>query len=494
MKYLTKNGVSESDLDWFRENACPPDVIGINHYPLSNRFLDHRMERYAPAYHGGNGKIQYADVGSFDWIGADEGIYPRYIGPDEILREVVERYNLPVAVTEAHIHGPREQQMQWLQDMHTAARTLKAEGAPIVAVTLWSLLGSFDWNSLCTSCKGFYESGVYDIRGPAPRPTGLAYMARSLAAGLDPDHPVLAKRGPWRKGSFAQTKAQVARPIVITGATGTLGRAFSRVANQRGLEHILMSRNEMDIADPASVRKALETTKPWAVINTAGFVRVDDAEAEFERARRENVLGSHILAEECKRLGIPLLAFSSDLVFDGSKIDQPYTEDDAPSPLNVYGKTKAEMESLVLEAHPHSMIIRTSSFFGPWDKHNFLVHALSALKKNESFRAPEDIVVSPTYVPDLVATSLDLLIDGLYGIVHLTNKGEISWAEFARRAASAFSLEPGLVAGEPGDKFQFRAPRPKYSALSSTRIRIMPELEDAIERFKSELNHEEVFQ
>ena len=135
------------------------------------------------------------------------------------------------------------------------------------------------------------------MRSPLPRPTALARMMRELASGQPLTNPVLRGQGWWRRpGRFlcppVATPAALASiaapshrlagasaaPILITGASGTLGRAFARVCQKRNLAYKLLSRHDMDIADPASVERALSHHKPWAVINTCGYVRVDDAE------------------------------------------------------------------------------------------------------------------------------------------------------------------------------------------------------------------------
>ncbi|MFN7132539.1 MAG: DUF4170 domain-containing protein, partial [Myxococcales bacterium] len=107
----------------------------------------------------------------------------------------------------------------------------------------------------------------------------------------------------------------------ITGARGTLGRAFARLCELRGLEYRLLTRQELDIASPASVEAALDRHQPWAVINAAGYVRVDDAESDADRCFRENALGPAELARACARHGLPLVTFSSDLVFGGELKD-----------------------------------------------------------------------------------------------------------------------------------------------------------------------------
>src|SRR3954463_8147834 len=124
-------------------------------------------------------------------------------------------------------------------------------------------------------------------------------------------------------------------PLLITGATGTLGRAFARICDLRGLDHCLTSRAQLEIAETASVAAALDRIRPWAVINTAGYVRVADAEREPERGYRENTEGAVALAKLLARLNIPFVTFSSDLVFDG-RLGRAYLETDPPSPACIY--------------------------------------------------------------------------------------------------------------------------------------------------------------
>jgi dTDP-4-dehydrorhamnose reductase len=483
------NEVQAQELEWFLENPCPPDVIGINHYPLSNRFLDHRADLYRPEFHGMENGLRFADLGvpqvtehypDQDWA--------PIIPPIEILRDVSQRYQAPIAVTEVHIAGTREAQLQWLYESWTSAQNLREEGVDVRAITPWSLLGSFDWNTLCSKHSDFYEPGVFDVRAPTPRPTALANIIKDLAQKGESHHPVLENSGIWYRRPAGGT------PILITGANGTLGRAFARIAEQRHIPYVLVGRAQLDITSPESVRNVLEKVQPWAVINTAGYVRVDEAETESDRAYRENVLGSLFLAEKCREMKISYMSFSSDLVFDGSKDSRdplsqnPYVETDRPAPLNVYGRTKAEMESRVLEVHPDSLVVRTSSFFSPWDPHNFAVKVLQNLRDERPFEAVTDVIMAPTYVPDLVNNCLDLLIDGVTGIAHLANRGQISWSEFARSLATLFDLDHRLIRPQHLDELDWRAKRPHYSVLSSERFQVMPPLEEALERFQKALS------
>jgi len=490
-KYFLKSGIPAEDVLWFRDNPCPPDVMGLNYYITSERWLDHRGDRYPAQYVGPHG---FADIETARALATPTpGIAP-------LLEETWERYGLPMAVTEAHIDANREDQLRWLYEVWNAAHEVRRKGADMRAVTVWSLLGSYDWNCLVTECRGYYENGAYDLRSPEPRPTALARLMRELSSGRTPSSPVLQGLGWWRRpGRFlcppVATSATVAalpaernqahrpvQPILISGATGTLGSAFARICEERNLAFKVLTRQEMDIADPASVEAAIRKHRPWAVINAGGYVRVHDAEQESDRCLRENAHGPVVLANACARHEIRLLSFSSDLVFDGSK-GTAYVESDPVAPLNVYGQSKAEAERRVLAVNPNVLMVRTSAFFGPWDRHNFVTLALQALQEGRAFTAASDLVVSPTYVPDLVQTCLDLLIDNEHGIWHLSNGDAVSWAELARRVCTLAGLDESLVDAQPATALEGQAPQPRYSALDSERGKLMPTLDDALQRY-----------
>jgi dTDP-4-dehydrorhamnose reductase len=500
--YLVNTGIDVAEFMWFRDNTCPPDIIGVNYYVTSERWLDHRQERY-PAHHRGvaNG-VPCADIETSRALATPTaGIAP-------LLQEVWDRYHLPIAITEAHIDSNREDQLRWLLEIWEAAKEVRANGVDLRAVTVWALLGSFDWNSLVTTTNGYYEPGPFDVRAPLPRPTAVARMMRELAAGTPLSHPVLRGQGWWRRPGrwWCQPVAtpdaissisadghtlvgKDAASILITGASGTLGRAFALACRRRNLAYRLLSRHDMDITDPASVERALDQHRPWAVVNTAGYVRVDDAEGDdAARCLRENTAGPALLAAACARRGVHLTTFSSDLVFDGEQ-DGPYAESDATAPLNVYGKSKADAERQVLDAHPGALVVRTSAFFGPWDKHNFVTLALQALERGDSFRAASDLVVSPTYVPDLVHTCLDLVIDGEAGIWHLANAGSVTWAELARKAAEQAGIDTSRLEAVPAAELGLRAARPRQAALRSERGQLLPSLDSALTRYLELRNH-----
>jgi dTDP-4-dehydrorhamnose reductase len=225
--------------------------------------------------------------------------------------------------------------------------------------------------------------------------------------------------------------------------------------------------------------------RPWAVINATGYVRVDDAEADATSCHEINSYGAIALAHACSVSGIPLLSFSSDLVFDGKK-GMAYTELDPVNPLNVYGRSKAAAEEGILR-YSGAMIVRTSSFFSPWDEYNFVQALLRSLSLGEKFRAAADVIVTPTYVPDLVRESLDLLMDECSGIWHITNGEAISWADFARLVATQAGYDPAMILGVRQAKMGWEAVRPRNSALESVHGICLPGLGHAVERMLADL-------
>lgn len=474
------------------DDPCAPDIVGVNHYLTGERFLDHRLDRYPPRVHGGNAFQAYADVE------AARVLLPGPDGLEGVLREAHRRYGLPIAVTEVHNGCTREEQMRWFVEAWRTAERLQGEGVPIQAVTAWSLLGAYDWNSLLTRADGHYEPGVFDVRGPAPRATGLA---RTLTA-LSRDEalpPAALGEGWWRRDIRLQYKparreevdtgpplrrppAEACAPVLITGATGTLGRALAQACHWRGLDYVLTDRARLPLGDAGAIAAALDVVRPWAVINAAGWVDVDAAEREERACRAANLEGAAILASACAARDVPFVGFSSDLVFDGA-IARAYHEDDPVAPLGAYGRSKAAMERRILADSPRALVIRTAAFFSERDPHNFASALVEALSAGAVFVAADDVVVSPTYTPELADAVLDLLIDGEQGVWHLANQGQVSWAQFARMLCESLDLDPSRVRGAPAAALGWTAPRPRNSALGTRRGAIMSPLETVVERY-----------
>jgi len=471
-------------------SPCRPDLLGINHYLTSDRFLDHRIERYPDAVHGLCTAGPLADVEAVRAMAHPPGL-------EGAIRAAWARYHLPIAITEVHNGCTREEQMRWLNEAWRTCEALCEEGVDIHAVTAWSLFGAFDWDSLLTAEAGHYESGAFDIRGALPRKTAMADMLRTIAAGNRPDHPVLNGLGWWRREGrlFPATATQDAdpsppkswaRPLLIIGATGTLGQAFAGACRLRDIEHQLIGREMLDLRSEQMIDEVLDRLRPWAVINCAGWVRVDEAEACADACLASNFTGCVAFARACALRNIHYSCFSSDLVFDG-RAGRSYLESDAPAPLSVYGESKALAETGVIAAGGRALIVRTSSFFSPFDQQNFAMHLVTALRSDQPFRAVGDCITSPTYVPDLVRATLDLVIDDEQGIWHLVSQGAYSWAEFAHAVGEAMDLRTDLIETVSLDEMKWAARRPRHAPMSSERGLIMPSLASAIGRFSAQL-------
>ncbi|HET7898145.1 MAG TPA: sugar nucleotide-binding protein, partial [Flavisolibacter sp.] len=294
--YFLEHGINEEELLFFQENRCIPDVFGFNHYLTSERFLDGRLKRYPKHTHGGNGRHAYADVEAV----RVELREPSGIGV--LLKEAWKRYQRPMAVTEVHLHCHREEQLRWFQHVWNSCKTLRKEGVQLEAVTSWAMLGSYGWNKLLMKPNGDYEPGVFDVRNGTLRPTALARFLKSIPQE-NQSHLLTADKGWWlRPTRFfrrplllhnqIETVSECKAPVLIFGKNGTLGRAFARVCKERFLHYKLLNREECNLSNPQSIRRAIDTYRPWAIVNAAGFVRVDDAEQEWEQCFADNTTGS----------------------------------------------------------------------------------------------------------------------------------------------------------------------------------------------------------
>lgn len=200
---LQVHGVPARHLDELAEGEAAPDLIGVNHYATSDRFLDHRLRLYPPHLQGGNGHQTYVDTEALrvDLGSGMTGCEPR-------LREAWERYSRPLVVSEAHLGcaDPREQ-VRWLMEVWGAAQALRAEGADVRAVTAWALFGLVDWDSMLRERRGRYEPGAFDIRSDPPRPTLLGEAIAVLAKGGAFTHAALGEPGWWRRAERIQARA-----------------------------------------------------------------------------------------------------------------------------------------------------------------------------------------------------------------------------------------------------------------------------------------------
>ena len=474
--YFISIGIDIKDLEFFLKNPCPPNIIGFNYYVTSERYLDENIENYHCSTHGGNQKHKYADV---------EAVRVKELaGLNILLREAWERYKLPIAITENHLSCTREEQMRWFKETWDDCCNLKKQGVDIIAVTVWSLLGAFDWNSLLTSTNNYYESGAFKIENNQIRKTALGKMVRVIATTGEYHHPLLNIKGWWNKNRNMDQimNSKKENRLLIIGKNGTLGNAFMKICEHRSIPFIALGRKDLDISDEREVRQVIDEYKPWGLINTAGYVKVDDAETNYNECFSVNTIAPGILANTCNIRGIRFMTFSSDLVFDGTK-KTPYNEKDVAKPLNIYGISKANGEQVVQKTNPGSLIIRTSAFFGPWDQYNFVYTILNSLQYERPLSVVRDVVVSPTYVPDLANTAMDLFIDEEQGIWHLSNDGMLSWADFACAVADRAGYKKNNLLFKNLDEMGWKAQRPLYSALKSDKGIKLPVLDNALERF-----------
>jgi dTDP-4-dehydrorhamnose reductase len=492
-QFMLEKGITEEELNWFHTNKCVPHIAGFNYYLTSERYLDEDMEKYPECFHGGNHLHQYADIHTVHV--APEAMKGKASGAGTLLKEAWERLGIPLAITECHLHSTREDQIRWFHRMWETVNEVKEAGVDFRAITAWAIFGLTGWNRLCTEPGGVYEPGVFNVSSGCPRPTALARYLQQLTKHKVYYHPILENEGWWQRENRQlygnhkvvrmkkkKSAPKSCQPLLILGKTGTLGAAFSRVCEERNIHHLLLSRADLDITDSTSMEQVIRELKPWGIINAAGYVRVDEAEKDVDNCLQSNGHGPALLAGVCEKLGVQFLTFSSDLVFDGTK-EEPYTESDSTNPLNVYGESKAWAEEKVLENNPQAIVIRTSSFFGPWDNFNFVTNTLNELKEGRQVVAADDVTMSPTYVPDLVHMSLDLLLDHEQGIFHVANEGAISWADLARKAATMAGYNTDLIKGVTTKSMDLAAERPRYSVLQSEKGVRLPSLDNALERY-----------
>jgi dTDP-4-dehydrorhamnose reductase len=247
---------------------------------------------------------------------------------------------------------------------------------------------------------------------------------------------------------------------LIAGGHGMLGRDLARVLDGRAVT--ALGRAELDITDAAAVARAVPGHD--VVINAAAFTRVDDAESREAEAFAINATGAGLLAAAAADAGARFVQLSTDYVFDGAATT-PYPEDAARDPKGAYGRTKAEGERLVLEAHPGAHLVRTAWLYGAHGP-NFARTMLRLAGERETVSVVADQVGQPTWTLDLAHAIVTLLdAEAPAGIYHGTNSGQASWFEFARAIFAVSGLDPDRVLPIDSAAYPLPAPRPAYSVL-----------------------------
>ncbi len=251
----------------------------------------------------------------------------------------------------------------------------------------------------------------------------------------------------------------------VTGANGGLGLELASKLKAKGWECVSLTRKEASLQTPADIKKTLEDLKPEIVFHCAAMTAVDLCETERETAFAVNVEGTKAVASATQAVGAKIVFMSTDYVFDGKK-EISYVEDDAPSPLNVYGRTKLEGEKITAGCKG-SLIIRTSWLYGKAGN-NFVKTMLSLSRKGGQINVVNDQTGTPTYYPHLADGIISAIENSAEGILNITNSGSCSWYEFAK----AIFKEKGLgakVVPVSSEQFASAARRPKNSTLDCSR-------------------------
>jgi len=280
------------------------------------------------------------------------------------------------------------------------------------------------------------------------------------------------------------------RRAAVCGSMGQLGVELVRELSSRGYELTGWSRTQLDITEGDRVKQALVELDPAVVFNAAAYNQVDVAEQDPRAAYEVNALAVRNLAAACREIDARLVHFSTDYVFDG-QAGRPYTEQDSTHPLSAYAVSKLAGELYAQAYLERPLIVRTCGLFGPGaldtPRGNFVELMLRLAKANQSIRAVEDHVGSPTFAPALASRTVDLVERNASGIFHIAGGTPISWFDWARTIFRKTGLDPQLTA-VTARSYRTPARRPQYSALSNAKMEAfglapMPPLEAALEQY-----------
>jgi len=271
--------------------------------------------------------------------------------------------------------------------------------------------------------------------------------------------------------------------ILLTGGTGQVGRELQSTLRSLG-DVWAPSRDEFDLAKTQSLRDKVQCFRPDLIINSAASTDVDKIESEPTLAHIVNGEAPKVLAEEAYNLNIPLIHYSTDYVFDGAK-SEPYTEDDIPNPINVYGNTKLAGERALQETCDQYLILRTSWVFSRRGR-NFLTTMLRLFQEREEISVVEDQLGAPTSASFLAEATAQILGDlrtrdeseDRWGLYHLTPRGQTSWYGFAqeilKKEIERKQLCNQLMIKEihpiPTSAYPTPAGRPKNSSLDTSKL------------------------
>ncbi|MDR6605632.1 dTDP-4-dehydrorhamnose reductase [Pseudomonas synxantha] len=264
--------------------------------------------------------------------------------------------------------------------------------------------------------------------------------------------------------------------VLINGRHGQVSHELQRRLGAVG-ELIVLGRDQLDLAQPDQIRRQVQNVRPDLIINAAAHTAVDLAESEPQKAFAINAVAPGILAEEALALNIPLIHYSTDYVFDGMKAG-PYTEDDAPNPLGVYGKSKLAGEQAIRDVQGKHLILRTSWVYSTHGR-NFLLTMQRLLQEKPELRVVADQIGAPTWAGTIANSTLALIERwqanevANWGTYHLTAQGETSWFGFAQAIGEALRQQGKPCADLlpiPSSDYPTPAARPLNSRLDCNRL------------------------
>ncbi|WP_297073146.1 dTDP-4-dehydrorhamnose reductase [Thermococcus sp.] len=281
--------------------------------------------------------------------------------------------------------------------------------------------------------------------------------------------------------------------VAIIGASGQLGTDLVEVFGEDpSFDVIPLTHKDLDVTVPETM-KVLKELKPDIIINTAAYVRVDDAELYPEKAFAVNAIGALNVAKISRDIDAINVYISTDYVFDGKK-RKPYTEEDAPNPINIYGTSKYAGEIFTRNYSEKYYIIRVASLYGKAGARgkggNFVNWVIERAKLGDELKIVNDQFMSPTYTMDVAKTLKEFLkISPEWGIYHMVNEGYCSWYEFAK---TIFEILGWDVKIKPIKSSELNRParRPKFSALENMELHRlnlkMPSWKDGLKRYLKE--------
>ncbi len=258
--------------------------------------------------------------------------------------------------------------------------------------------------------------------------------------------------------------------FLVLGAAGQVGSELVRLLPEG--DKIALTREQLDVTHFEQLHATITSVHPKVVFNCTGFVKVDEAEENWEEAWRVNALAVLVMAKACAEVDATLVHLSTDYVFDGRK-KTPYTELDVPHPLNFYGVTKLAGEFFARAYSPRCFVVRSAGLYGRRGSRakggSFVDRILAKAMSGEPLRVVADQVTSPTYAGDLAAHLVVLAETEHFGLYHIVNRGFCSWYEFASAIISLAGLSAPLIPIS-SNELGLKARRPAFSALASVRL------------------------